>query len=62
MARRTNYKHEKRAKELEKIKKKEAKKERKLQREGSTTEDPDYQQDPQDGVTDGPAEEMNADN
>ena len=44
------------------MKKKEAKKERKLQREGSTTEDPDYQQDPQDGVTDGPAEEKDADN
>ena len=39
MARRTNYKQEKRVKELEKQKKKDAKKERKLQREKENPEE-----------------------
>lgn len=53
MARKTNYKQEKRAKELDKIKKKEAKKERKLQRETATADEPEYRQDPQEAA-DGP--------
>jgi len=39
LARRTNYKQEKRVKELEKQKKKDAKKERKLQREKENPEE-----------------------
>jgi hypothetical protein len=61
LARRTNYKQEKRAKELDKIKKKEAKKERKLQRETATADEPEYRQDPQEAA-DGPGEERDADN
>lgn len=63
MARRTNYKHEKRAKELDKIKKKEAKKERKLQREATNGDEPEHGLDPQeDVVADRPLEESDADN
>lgn len=48
-------------KELDKIKKKEAKKERKLQRETATADEPEYRQDPQEAA-DGPGEERDADN
>ena len=62
MARRTNYKQEKRAKELDKIKKKEAKKERKLQREASAPDEPENQLEPEQLAVDDQGEENNADN
>lgn len=42
MAKRTNYKHEKRTKELDKQKKKEAKKERKLNKERTDSDDDQF--------------------
>ena len=42
MAKRTNYKHEKRTKELDKQKKKEAKKERKLSKERTDSDDDQF--------------------
>lgn len=42
MAKRTNYKHEKRTKELDKQKKKEAKKERKLNKERTDSDEDQF--------------------
>ncbi len=57
MAKRTNYKHEKRTKELDKQKKKEAKKERKLSKERTDSDDDQFVENPL-GVEEGGVEQL----